>query len=107
MTLTLTSNPDVLMYIGQHRLPHQVVCGFAMETQNLIENATAKLLKKNCDLLVANHLLSDGAGFQTDTNIATIITPQYQKEYELMSKKELAKIILETMIDIEKEKTLC
>lgn len=107
LTLTFTTNPDVLMYIGQHRLPHQVICGFAMETQNLIENAAAKLSKKNCDLLVANHLLTDGAGFKTDTNVATIITPQDQKEYELMSKKELAKIILETMIEIEKEKSLC
>lgn len=107
LTLTFTKNPDILMYIGEHKAPHQIICGFAMETQDLIENATEKLIKKNCDLLVANHLLVDGAGFQTDTNVATIITQNRQYDYDLMSKKELAKRILETMIQIEKEKSRC
>lgn len=107
LTLELVSNPDILMYIGEHRTNKQVVCGFAMETENLIENATTKLKNKNCDLLVANSLTQEGAGFKSDTNIATIITHHSKQEYDLMSKKELANIILETMIRIEKEKSSC
>lgn len=104
LNITLIKNPDILKYIGEHKREHQIVCGFAMETQNLLENATQKLKSKNCDLLVANNLTVEGAGFKNDTNVATIITKDTYRDYELMSKKELAKVILETMMKIEKER---
>lgn len=102
LTITFNKTTDILKYIGEHKKTTQVVCGFAMETNNLIENAKQKLINKNCDLLVANHLLTKGAGFKGDTNVASIITKDGVKDYELMSKENLAKIILETMIEMEK-----
>lgn len=105
LTLTFVKNPDILSYIGEHKLPHQIICGFAMETENLIKNATDKLHKKHCDLLVANHLFTAGAGFKGDTNVATLISHYETKEYPLMNKSNLAKIILEKMIKIEEEKS--
>lgn len=107
LTLNFVKNPDILAYIGEHKQPHQVVCGFAMETQNLIENAKQKLTKKNCDMLVANNLTIEGAGFQSDTNVVTILTDHETKEYQKMSKQEVAKTILETMRSIEKGRSTC
>lgn len=108
ITLQLKKTQDILHYVGHHKLSHQIVCGFAMETNNLIENAQKKLNKKNCDLIVANHLFTQGAGFKQDTNVASIITKDEIKNYKLMSKVELSTIILTTMQKIEKEKhNLC
>ncbi len=64
MTLELIKNKDILFDLGQKKLPQQILCGFAMETSDLIEHAQDKLKKKNCDMIVANHLKTDGAGFQ-------------------------------------------
>lgn len=97
LTLELQKNQDILYEIGQNRLPHQVICGFAMETQDLIENAQKKLQKKNCDMIVANHLKTKGAGFQGDTNVVSILTPHGIHHYELMSKNELSILILNQM----------
>ena len=94
LTLELHKNKDILLEIGKRRLASQVICGFAMETSNLIENAQMKLQKKNCDMIVANHLKTDGAGFQGDTNVVSILTPQEIADYQKMSKQELAYIIL-------------
>lgn len=107
LTLELVKNPDVLAYIGEHKQPHQIVCGFAMETENLIENATNKCIKKNCDLLIANNLKTTGAGFATDTNVITLITKNQTQNFEIMTKEEVAKTILEKMIEIEKRKISC
>lgn len=104
LTLELHKNKDILLEIGKRRLASQVICGFAMETSNLIENAQMKLQKKNCDMIVANHLKTDGAGFQGDTNVVSILTPQEIADYQKMSKQELAYIILNQMKKLEEEK---
>lgn len=104
LTLKLQKNQDILYEIGQNKLPHQVICGFAMETQDLIENAQKKLQKKNCDMIVANHLKTEGAGFQGDTNIVSILTSQGIHHYELMSKNELSFLILNQMKKWEDKK---
>lgn len=103
LTLELHKNKDILLEIGKRRLASQVICGFAMETSHLIENAQMKLQKKNCDMIVANHLKTDGAGFQGDTNVVSILTQQEITDYQKMSKQELAYIILNQMKKLEEE----
>lgn len=92
--LTLDRTKDILAYLGQHKKPNQVLCGFAMETENLIENAQNKCIKKNCDLVVANSINTEGAGFKGDTNKITIVRKDSIKEFDLMSKEECANQIL-------------
>ncbi|MCI1242128.1 MAG: bifunctional phosphopantothenoylcysteine decarboxylase/phosphopantothenate synthase [Bifidobacterium subtile] len=77
LTVRLVSNPDILVWLGAHQRTDgsQALCGFAMETEDLIHNAAKKLLAKRCDMLVANDLREPGAGFATDTNVVTILTP--------------------------------
>ena len=104
LTLELHKNKDILLEMGKRRLASQVICGFAMETSHLIENAQMKLQKKNCDMIVANHLKTDGAGFQGDTNVVSILTQQDVTDYQKMSKQELAYIILNQMKKLEEEK---
>lgn len=104
VTFRFVKNPDILAYIGEHKKSNQVVCGFAMETQNLEENARKKLEAKNCDMLIANNLFTAGAGFQTDTNIVTLLTKNNSKPLPKCSKEELGYTILETMQKIEMEK---
>lgn len=100
LEISFVKNPDILAYLGEHKQKQQVICGFAMETQNLIENATEKLNKKNCDMIIANNLKVDGAGFQGDTNVATIIQKSGIQTLEKMSKYELGKTILYKIRDI-------
>lgn len=100
LELAFVKNPDILAYLGEHKKAHQVICGFAMETQNLIENATEKLTKKHCDMIIANNLKVEGAGFQSDTNVATIIKADGIQTLEKMSKYELGNTILHQIIDI-------
>ncbi len=107
LILNLVKNPDILQYLGEHKTNHQIICGFAMETENLIENATLKLNKKKCHMIVANHLREKGAGFKTDTNVATFITHEGLKKMDLMSKEELSKEILKELIHIKEEKEGC
>lgn len=95
-------NPDILKKLGETKTPSQVLCGFAMETQNLDENAREKLEKKNCDLLIANNLSTKGAGFQTDTNIVSLLKKDSIEHLPKMDKKELGKRILEEMLAIKK-----
>ena len=104
LTIHLVKNPDILAYLGEHKLPHQILCGFAMETQNLIENATAKLHKKNADMIVANNLRVKGAGFAGDTNVATFIHPDHYDTLEMMSKYELGQKILLTLLEKQTKK---
>lgn len=91
-------NPDILAYLGEHKRPHQIICGFAMETQNLLENAQAKLENKHCDMIVANDLHTEGAGFQSDTNIATILDRSSRTPCPKMSKYALGVTILKHML---------
>ena len=104
LTLELIKNDDILAFLGEHKT-NQIICGFAMETQNLIENAREKLIHKNCDLLVANNLKEPGAGFKNDTNKVTFLTAENTQEIELMSKNNLSDLILKRLIEIQEAKT--
>ena len=95
MTLTLVENPDVAQAVGKIRKPGQVLVGFAAETDHVTEHAKDKLKKKKLDMIVANDVTKEGAGFNTDTNIAALITAAGIREYPLMAKRELADIILD------------
>lgn len=103
MELELVKNDDILAYLGQHKT-NQIICGFAMETQNLLEHAKEKLKNKNCDLLVANDLKEPGAGFKNDTNKVTFITKNKSQEIDLMSKSDLSDLIIQELIKIQEEK---
>lgn len=105
--MTFVKNPDILAYLGQRKTKKQIICGFAMETQNLDKNAKEKLEKKNCDMLIANNLFVSGAGFQTDTNIVSLLTKDSIEHLPKLSKEELGQKILETMMKIEEGKTKC
>lgn len=107
LTLELVKNPDILAYLGAHKPKHQILCGFAMETQDLIANATEKLVKKNCDMIVANNLRTEGAGFGTDTNVVTFIHPDHIDTLEQMSKYELGRKILHTLLQKQERVTSC
>lgn len=98
MNLKLIKNPDILRWLGEHKKPHQILCGFAMETQNLLENAQQKLSAKHCDLLVANHLKQQGAGFATDTNVVTILTQTNQIQLPCMNKRDVSAEIWKQII---------
>lgn len=98
MSIPLKRTTDILKYIGENR-SNQVVCGFSMETDNVIENSRRKLESKKCDMICANSLKKDGAGFGTDTNIITMITKNGIEEIELMSKFDAANIILSRLKD--------
>lgn len=100
LEITFVKNEDILSYVGEHKRDNQILCGFAMETQHLIENATAKLIKKNCDIIVANNLKVEGAGFQTDTNVATLIEKDNVYTLHKMSKYELGKKILLRLLEL-------
>lgn len=101
MVIELKRTTDILKYIGEHKRAGQVVCGFSMETENVIENSRKKLTKKNCDMICANSIKKAGAGFGTDTNIITMITPDGDEELELMSKFDAANIILTKLASIK------
>ncbi|MDE5569224.1 MAG: bifunctional phosphopantothenoylcysteine decarboxylase/phosphopantothenate--cysteine ligase CoaBC, partial [Ruminococcus sp.] len=98
MSISLKRTTDILKYIGKNKT-NQIVCGFSMETDNVIENSRRKLESKNCDMICANSLKKDGAGFGTDTNIITMITRNGTEEIELMSKFDAANIILSKLKD--------
>lgn len=93
-SLELERTEDILAYLGAHKKKHQFICGFSMETENMLENSRAKLIKKNVDMIVANNLRVSGAGFGTDTNVVTLITGDDCKELELMSKADVAEAIV-------------
>jgi len=93
-SIALERTEDILSYLGSHKKDNQFICGFSMETENMLENSRAKLKKKNVDMIVANNLKVTGAGFGTDTNIVTIITEADAKELPIMSKEEVANAIL-------------
>ncbi|MCI8853533.1 MAG: bifunctional phosphopantothenoylcysteine decarboxylase/phosphopantothenate--cysteine ligase CoaBC [Lachnospiraceae bacterium] len=96
-TLRLKRTRDILKYLGEHKRPGQVLCGFSMETDQVLENSRKKLASKNCDLICANSLRTAGAGFGVDTNVLTLITVEEEQELELMSKEEAAHRVLDVM----------
>lgn len=98
MSVEMKRTRDILKEAGKIKKANQYICGFAMETQNLIENAKAKLEAKNADMIVANSLRTEGAGFGTATNVATLINSEEIKQLPIMSKEELAEIILDEAI---------
>ena len=94
MTLSLKKTNDILAYLGTHKKAHQIICGFAMETNHLIENAQKKLNDKKADMIVCNNLKVEGAGFGTDTNVISIITQDKIISYDKKSKEDLSYDIL-------------
>ena len=97
MSIPLERTPDILGTIGPKKT-HQFLCGFSMETRDLVENSSAKLTKKNLDMVVANNLKVAGAGFGVDTNVVTLITPDGTRELPLMSKADVADAILDEIL---------
>ena len=98
----LGKTDDILSWLGEHRWGGQILCGFSMETENLLENSRKKLEKKNIDMIVANNLKVSGAGFGTDTNVVTLITKDGEEELEKMSKDEVAHRILDKIFGIQR-----
>ena len=98
MSIPLKRTTDILKFLGENKKEGQFICGFSMETENVLENSRAKLEKKNADMIVANSLKTAGAGFGTDTNVVTLITRDKVKEYEMMSKNDVADAILDAII---------
>ena len=96
--IELERTEDILAYLGSHKREGQFLCGFSMETENMLENSRKKLAKKNVDMIVANNLKVAGAGFGTDTNVVTLITKEDCKELELMSKADVAEAIVSEII---------
>ena len=95
MAIELERTDDILAYLGAHRREGQFLCGFSMETENMLENSRAKLKKKNIDMIVANNLKVAGAGFGTDTNVVTLITAEKETELEMMTKEQVAERLLD------------
>ncbi len=95
MAIELERTRDILAYLGEHKKENQFLCGFSMETENMIGNSRAKLQKKNLDMVAANNVKVEGAGFQGDTNVMTLITQDQEIALPLMSKEEAANKILD------------
>ena len=98
--IELVRTLDIIAELGS-RKTKQFICGFSMETENLVENSRGKLIRKNLDMIVANNLKTEGAGFGTDTNVVTLITANDVKELEIMSKQEVAKVIFDEILIIK------
>lgn len=94
LSIELERTTDILAWLGEHKREGQKICGFAMETENLIENARGKLAKKNADMIAANSVRVAGAGFGVDTNVVTLITKETETELPLLSKEEVADALL-------------
>ena len=100
LSIELERTQDILKYLGEHKKDGQFLCGFSMETQNMLENSRAKLAKKNLDMIVANNLKVEGAGFQGDTNIVTLITADSVTELPIMTKEEVAFSLLDEILKL-------
>ena len=100
LSIPLKRTQDILKYLGEHRRKDQVICGFSMETQNMLENSRAKLEKKNVDMICANNLKVAGAGFGVDTNVITLITRDSVTELPMMSKELAANAILDAAMKL-------
>lgn len=100
--IELERTADILKTLGERKKPNQIICGFSMETENLIENSRKKLQAKNADIIAANSLKTEGAGFGTDTNVITIITREKEVQLEKMSKDEAAARIFDAVLEMIK-----
>ncbi|MCI5952008.1 MAG: bifunctional phosphopantothenoylcysteine decarboxylase/phosphopantothenate--cysteine ligase CoaBC [Anaerostipes sp.] len=98
MSIEMERTTDILQYLAGRRREDQFICGFSMETQNMLENSRRKLAKKKLDMIVANNLKVEGAGFGTDTNVVTFITKDQEKTLERMSKQEVADQLLDFIL---------
>ena len=98
MSIHLERTKDILAYLGDHKKEGQFLCGFSMETENMLENSVAKLVKKNLDMIVANNLKVEGAGFGGNTNVVTLITRKGGEQLPLMSKDEVADKLLDAIM---------
>ena len=102
LSIALERTDDILKYLGEHKKPGQFLCGFSMETRDMVSNSRAKLEKKNLDMIAANNVKVEGAGFQGDTNVLTLITKQEETSLPLMSKEEAASILLDKILSLRK-----
>lgn len=100
MSIPLKRTRDILKYLGEHKVPGQFLCGFSMETRDMLSNSRAKLKKKNLDMVAANNVKVAGAGFQGDTNVLTLITQDEEVSLPLMSKEDAAGKILDKILEI-------
>lgn len=98
MSIPLTRTMDILSWLGEHKRPEQFICGFSMETENMLENSRKKLERKHIDMIVANNVKQEGAGFGTDTNIVTLITEQEEMTLPILTKEEVADKIFDVII---------
>lgn len=99
LQIDLKRTQDILKHLGEHKKANQFLCGFSMETENMLENSRKKLTKKNLDMIVANNLKVAGAGFGTDTNVVTLITKDSELELDIMSKTDVANRILDEIMN--------
>ncbi len=104
LTIALERTEDILAYLGAHRREGQFICGFSMETEHMLENSRAKLEKKNIDMMVANNLRQEGAGFGTDTNVVTLLTKEETLELPILSKEEVADRLLTFILEKQGKK---
>ena len=102
MILEMERTDDIIAYLGAHKPEKQFLCGFSMETEHMLENSRKKLKKKNLDMIVANSLKVEGAGFGGDTNVVTIITEEKEEELGKMSKEDTAAKILDYILEVRK-----
>lgn len=98
MSIELERTDDILKTLGERKKDGQFICGFSMETENMLENSRKKLEKKNCDMIVANNLKQEGAGFGGNTNIVTLITKDDEVQLEKMTKDEVAEKIFDFIL---------
>ena len=104
LSIKLARTQDILGWLGDHKKNGQILCGFSMETKDMLENSRKKLVKKNLDMICANNLKTAGAGFGVDTNVITLITEEKETELELMSKDKAAHRILSELLSIRSKK---
>lgn len=100
MQIELARTEDTLQYLGEHKRPGQLLCGFAMETSDMEAHAKEKLVRKHLDLIVANNVKTEGAGFGTDTNVVTLITKDSMKPLAIRSKEEIAQELFDTLLQL-------
>lgn len=98
LSIPLERTRDILQYLGEHKQPGQFLCGFSMETEHMVENSRAKLVKKHLDMIAANNVKVSGAGFGVDTNLLTLITPDAMEELPLLSKDAAAHALLDAIL---------
>lgn len=102
LSVAMERTQDILAWLGAHRRAGQFLCGFSMETEHMLENSQSKLERKQIDMIVANNLKVEGAGFGTDTNVVTIITKDGVEELEQMSKQEVAHRLLDRIVTVHR-----